>query len=315
MTTENISLKDEVSEQMNFKVLIKKISTKIWENKTLSFGIGILVIIVLMAIFADVIAPYSFDTRSNNCGAEYDECRYAPPSAEHIFGTNILGWDVFSRIIYGSRIALQMSITSTLLALLIGIPMGLLSGYYGGPIDRVLNSIADGIYSFPSLLLALLIGISLSKFGNLGIIAAVSVSVAVVYIPVYFKVVRAQVLKEVEEAYVDAAKSMGASDLTIIIRYILPNVIAAPIALIPFNMTEAILTNASLAFLGISIQPPAADWGYDLVKNRSLASVRTRPWLTLFPGLSIFFLSFAFALIGDTLNDKFNPLIGGKKHD
>ena len=111
----------------------------------------------------------------------------------------------------------------------------------------------------------------------------------------------------------DAAKSMGASDLTIIVRYIFPNVIAAPIALVPFNMTEVILTNAALAFLGLSIQPPAADWGYDLNKNRSLASMRARPWLMFFPALFIFLLSFAFALIGDSLNDKFNPLIGGRE--
>lgn len=301
--------------KFDLKQSFKQLLINIYENKSLSFGVFILSIIVFMAIFADIIAPYGFAERSDNCGSEYNDCRYAPPSSQHIFGTNLLGWDVFSRIIYGSRIALQMSITATILALMIGIPMGILSGYYGGPIDRVLNAIADGIYSFPSLLLALLIGISLSKFGNLGIIAAVSVSTAVVYIPVYFKVVRAQVLKEIKEAYVDAAKSMGASDLTILIRYIVPNVLAAPISLIPFNMTEAILTNASLAFLGISIQPPTADWGYDLVKNKNLASIRKRPWLALYPGLFIFLLSFAFALIGDALNDKFNPLIGGKHNE
>lgn len=300
-------------EDKNFKIYLRKIIEWILDNKSLSLGIIILTGIVFMSIFADYIAPYHFAERANDCGPEYDQCRYSPPTTQHPFGTNLLGYDMYSRIIYGSRIALQMSITATILALIIGIPMGILSGYYGGKVDRILNAIADGIYSFPSLLLALLIGITLSKYGNLGIMTAVSVSTAVVYIPVYFKIVRAQVLKEIQEQYIDAAKSMGASDLTIIVRYIFPNVIAAPIALVPFNMTEAILTNAALAFLGLSIQPPTADWGFDLNKNRGLASVRARPWLMFFPALFIFLLSFAFALIGDSLNDKFNPLIGGRE--
>jgi peptide/nickel transport system permease protein len=299
--------------EKNFKIYVRNIIEWILDNKSLTLGIFILTGIVLMAIFADYLAPYHFAERTDDCGPGYDECKYSPPTLQHPFGTNLLGYDMLSRIIYGSRIALQMSITSTILALSIGIPMGILSGYYGGKIDRLLNAIADGIYSFPSLLLAILIGITLAKYGNLGIMIAVSVSTAVVYIPVYFKIVRSQVLKEIQEQYIDAAKSMGASDLTIIVRYIFPNVIAAPIALIPFNMTEAILTNAALAFLGLSIQPPAADWGYDLNKNRSLASIRMRPWLMFFPALFIFLLSFSFALIGDSLNDKFNPLIGGRE--
>jgi len=262
-----------------------------------------------MAIFADIIAPYRFDERSNNCGVDYPYCSYAPPSWKHPFGTNILGRDVFSRVIYGSRIALQLSFFATIMALLVGIPTGILSGYFGGKVDRLLNLIADSIYSFPSLLLAIAAAIALGQYGNLKTILAVSIATSVVYGPLYFKVVRAQVLQIKNEPYVEAAESMGAGHLTILLRYVIPNVLAAPIALVPFNMTEAILVNAGLAFLGLGIQPPTADWGYDVFKNQSIVRVREQTWAIAFPALMIFLLSFAFALIGDALNDRFNPLL------
>ena len=289
-------------------------------NKSLSFGIFILSIIVFMALFADYVAPYHYAERSQNCTEEYTSsegfCRYSPPSwtldptdFSHVMGTNLLGFDVFSRVIYGSQLALQMSLTASVIALSVGIPMGVVSGYFGGFIDRFLNSISDAIYSFPSLLLAITLALTLSEYGDLGIIMAVSISTAVVYVPLYFKVARSQVLRIKTEAYVDAGKSMGASNPMIIIKYVVPNILAAPLALIPFNMTEAILTNAGLAFLGLSVTAPTADWGFDVFDNKALARVRKRSWLIFFPGLFIFLLSFAYSLIGDALNDKFNPMI------
>ncbi len=265
-----------------------------------------------MAIFADFIAPYHYAEMSNNCGSEYPNCRYSPPSPQHLFGTNLLGQDVLSRVIHGSRVALLIALSATIVSISIGVPIGILSGYFGGKIDRFLTMLADAIYSFPSLLLAITLAIYLSIFGNLKIIAAVAFSTAVVYIPSYFRVVRSQVLQVKNEIYIQAAKSMGAGTLTILLRHVTPNVLAASIAIIPFNMTEAILTNAGLAFLGLGIQPPAADWGYDVQDARALSKVRNYPWLIFFPGLMIFLLSFALSLIGDSLNDKFNPLIRKK---
>ncbi len=294
----------------------ESLKTKTWEflreNKSLSTGLFILSIIILMAVFADFIAPYGYAERSNDCGSSYSGCKYSPPSAKHWFGTTRLGMDVFSRVIYGSRTALQMAFAASLLSLAIGIPLGILAAYYGGPVDRVLTLIADSIYSFPSLLIAITLAVYLSTIGTLKTILAVSVATAIVYIPTYFKVVRAQVLQVKEEAYVEAARSMGASDLTIILRYVTPNVIAAPIALIPFNMTDAILTNAGLAFLGLGIEFPTADWGYDVFAAKSLATIQNYPWLIAFPAFMIFLLSFSLSLIGDALNDKFNPLISKK---
>jgi peptide/nickel transport system permease protein len=272
------------------------------ENKSLTLGLIIFGIILFMALFADVISPYHY--------AEIGGGRYAAPSQEHPFGTTLLGWDVLSRVIYGSRVTLLIAFSGTILALALGVPLGIISGYFGGKMDRLLTMIADAIYSFPSLLLAITLAIYLTAFGLLlSYIAAVAFATAVVYIPTYFRVVRSQVLQIKEESFVKAAKTMGARKISILIRYITPNVLASTIAIIPFNMTDAILTNAGLAFLGLGIPPPIADWAYDVYDSKSLALVRVHPWLIFFPGLMIFLLAFAFSLIGDALNDKFNPLI------
>ncbi len=274
------------------------------ENKSLSVGIFILTVIIFMALFADWIAPYGYAERAGG--------RYDPPGGDHLFGTSLLGYDVFSRVIYGSQVALIIAFSGTILALSVGVPLGIISGYFGGKIDRLLTLIADSIYSFPSLLLAITLSIYLSVFGILKVVAAVAVAVSVVYIPTYFRVVRGQVLQIKEEGYVRAARSMGAGRFTILIRYVAPNVLASTIAIIPFNMTDAILTNAALAFLGLGITPPTADWGYDVYDAKTLVKIRAYPWLILFPGLMIFLLSFSLSLIGDALNDKFNPIISQK---
>ncbi len=298
----------------DFKSIGLQLGEFILSNKTLTVGMILLGGIVFMAVFADFIAPYDYAEMNDNCGEDYPFCHYAPPSPEHPFGTTMLGRDMLSRIIYGSRVALLMAVGATIIALAIGVPLGVLSGYFGGPIDRLATMIADTIYAFPSLLLAILLAIAFTEFADLKVVLAVSVSTAVVYTPLYFRIVRSQVLQVKEESYIEAAQSMGARTPTILIRYVVPNIIAAPIALIAFNMTEAILTNAALAFLGMGIQPPTPDWGYDVYDNRSLSKIRNFPWLIFFPALMIFLLSFAFSLIGDALNDKFNPLIA-KKHE
>ncbi|MHA1993380.1 MAG: ABC transporter permease [Candidatus Hodarchaeales archaeon] len=294
----------EKSSTIDVKRLFLRILSFLRENKSLTIGLFILGIIVIMALFADFIAPYGYAERAGG--------RYDPPSQDFLFGTTLLGYDVLSRIIYGSQVALIIAFSGTILSLIIGVPLGIVSGYFGGKIDRLLTLIADSIYSFPSLLLAITLAIYLSVFGILRVVAAVAVAVSVVYIPTYFRVVRGQVLQIKEEGYVRAARSMGAGRFTILLRYVAPNVLASTIAIIPFNMTDAILTNAGLAFLGLGISPPTADWGYDVYDARALVKVRAYPWLILFPGLMIFLLSFSLSLIGDALNDKFNPLLSQK---
>jgi len=298
--------------KFNIKNSILKSCDFIIHNKTLTIGLTIFMVILFVAIFADIIAPYHYAERNRDCGENNPYCRYEPPSALHPFGTNLLGRDMLSRVIYGSRVTLIIAFSSTLLGMTIGIPLGILSGYFGGKIDRLLTLIADSIYSLPSLLLAIALAIFFSSSGLLKIIAPVSIATAVVYIPTYFRVIRSQVLQVKEETYVEAAKSIGAGRLTILLRYITPNVLSSSIAIIPFNMTDAILTNAGLAFLGLGVQPPTPDWGYDVYDARELSKIRLYPWLIIFPGLMIFLLSFALSLIGDSLNDRFNPLLEKK---
>jgi len=293
----------------NFKTKIGALWGYISQNKSLTIGLTIFFIMVFIALFADVIAPYHYADRSRDCGEDNPYCRYSPPSAEHLFGTNLLGRDMFSRLIYGSRITLIIAFSGTLLAVIVGIPLGILSGYFGGKVDRLFTLVADSIYSLPSLLLAIALALFFASTGLFKDIAPVSIATAVVYIPTYFRVIRSQVLQVKEETYIEAAKALGAGKMTILLRYITPNVIASSIAIIPFNMTDAILTNAGLAYLGLGIQPPTPDWGYDIYDARELSKIRSYPWLIVFPGLMIFLLAFALSLVGDALNDKFNPLI------
>jgi peptide/nickel transport system permease protein len=284
------------------------------KSKTLAFGIAIVFLFLFIAIFAQDIAPYGFDERHTDCG-DNRICRQAPPSPEHLMGTNTIGWDLYSRVIYGAQIPFLMSIFAATLAFFIGIPIGLISGYYGGFADRIINAFMDLVYSFPSILFAITLSLFLSSVPFIGseeditpkIIIVVGFSVGLVYIPVFYKIVRSQVFQIKELPYIEAVRSIGASNRTIQTKYVLPNVIANPISLIPFPMVDAILTGAALAFLGIGLQAPTPDWGYDLTEGSRLITIS--PWWVTYPGLMVFLLAFAFALIGDALNDSYNPML------
>ena len=301
-----------IAPQLIFVFFIILVFIKIFPNeKSLAVGLAILSIFVFMGLFASFISPYDPTLRNTNCSIP--NCAKAPPSLDHIMGTTTLGYDVYSRIIYGAQIPLQISIITVLICFSVGVPLGLISAYYGGYFDRVLNSVMDLLYSFPALLLAITLSIFLTDVpfiggsNNLRIILVVAFSNGLVYIPTLFRITRGKVFQLKEAPYIEAVKTIGASNSLIMLRYVLPNVISAPITIIPFDMTDAILTEAALAFLGIGILPPTHDWGYDLTAAQNLTQYQ--PWLIFFPGLMIFFLAFAFSLLGDALNDKFNPLI------
>jgi peptide/nickel transport system permease protein len=288
------------------------------KDKLLGIGLAVMFIFIIMAVFAPSLAPRPYDTPSKICGENFDKtCRLSPPNSDFIMGTTVFGLDVYSRIIFGAQIPLQMSIIAAIICFSIGVPMGLVSGYYGGKIDSLMKTMSDVIVSFPALLLAILLSTFIRNIpfvdpdSPLRIILVVSFSVGLVYIPTFYVIVRSIVLQLKESAFVEAARSLGASDFTIMFRYILPNVIAAPMAMIPFSMTDAILTGASLAFLGIGIQAPTADWGYDMTK--AISNIELAPWLITFPGIMLFMLAFAFSLIGDSLNEKYNPLLQNRE--
>jgi peptide/nickel transport system permease protein len=278
----------------------------------LYIGIAIVLVFVVFAIFAPWISPYGFDQYLGSHGQRFPKS--GPPSGAHLFGTNIRETDVFSHIVYGSRTALEVIVIAVIVSMLIGVPLGLFSGYYGGPLDRVLVLIMDAMFAFPSLLLAILVAFLLrGKFGFLGAsfsgIMSAAISITVIYIPQYFRVIRNSVISVREEPYVEAARVLGAKPRTVIARYVLGNVVQNVPVIATLNAADALLTLAGLGFLGYGVQPTeAAEWGYDL--QRALGEAAGGIWWTsVYPGLAIVVLVTGLTLVGESLNDLLNPVL------
>lgn len=269
-------------------------------------GIALTVFFVILALFAPWISPYDFDEYRTADGERFGTQQ--PPSEDHPFGTNVSGTDVLARVIYGARTAIEVVILSVFFSLMIGLPLGLLSGYFGGRFDRVLVLIMDALFAFPYLLLAIVVAFLLSDKLGRGVLTA-AVSLTVVYIPQYFRVVRNHVISVREESYVEAARALGAKPRTVISRYVLQNVIQNVPVIATLNAADAILTLAALGFLGYGIQPTdAAEWGYDL--QRAIADAGAGIWWTgLFPGIAIVGLVTGLTLLGEGLNDVLNPVL------
>jgi peptide/nickel transport system permease protein len=268
----------------------------------LLIGFVLVALFVLIAIFAPLVAPYGFAQLFTG---------QLPMSAEHPLGTTVGGYDVLSRIIFGARTAIEVIVLAIVLSLVIGVPLGLVSGYVGGPLDRVLVLVMDALYAFPSLLLAIVVSIVVSggKSGVFGGVLAAAVSITVVFIPQYFRVVRNATIQVKVEPYVEAARVVGASPGRIMFGHVLANVSQSIPVLTTLNASEAILTLASLGFLGFGIEPTsAAEWGYDL--NKAMSDVTNGIWWTgVFPGLAIVLIVTGVTLIGESLNDVLNPLL------
>ncbi len=221
----------------------------------------------------------------------------------HVYrlGTDNLGRDVTSRLIWGARTVLTVAFLSALLSSSIGVSVGLLSGYIGGSLDRVLSLVMDSLYSFPGLLLAIALAAMLGP-GMLN----VAVAISVVYIPTFFRVVRGQVLSVKEELYVEAARSLGASSLSILALYVFPNVIPSVVVVFSLNVADAILTEAGLSFIGLGLPPTIPDWGYDVSKGQQFL-VAGRWWMVTFPGIMITLVAAGFSLLGEGLSEILNP--------
>ena len=269
-------------------------------------GVVITGIFVLTALLAPVIAPYGFaqlKDADGNFGAQQ------PPSAEHLLGTTVGGYDVLSRVIWGSQTALAVIIVAVVLSIFAGVLLGLVSGYLGGWLDRVLVVIADAVFAFPTLLLAIVAAIAISggQSSLWGGVLAAAISITVVYIPQYFRVIRAETVRIKSEAYIDSAKVLGSSTGRIMFRHVLRNATRTLPLIFTLNSSEAILTLAGLGFLGFGIEPTsAAEWGYDL--NRSISDVTSGIWWTsVFPGLAIVLVVLGITLVGESLNDLADP--------
>lgn len=270
----------------------------------LILGGAIVLLFVVMALFAGWLAPYDF-TQYQADGIRF--AKQGAPSLEHLFGTTARQTDVLSITIYGSRTALKVMAISVVFSAFIGVPLGLVAGYAGGWVDRLAVLFTDALFAFPSMLLAIVMAFLLSGALGGGILTS-ALSMTVVYVPQYFRVVRNSVLSVREEPFVEAAVVMGAPSYVIIGRYLFPNVIQSVPIIATLNAADAILTLAGLGFLGYGVQPTvAAEWGYEL--QRAIPDIGAGIWWTgLFPGIAIVLLVVGLTLVGEGLNDVLNPV-------
>ncbi len=275
-------------------------------------GLVMLAVFLLTAILAPVLAPYGFAQRADESGSFGTQ---QPPSPEHLLGTTVGGYDVLSRVIWGTQTAILVVVVAVILSIFIGVALGLYSGYFGGWLDRVLVVVCDAIYAFPSLLLAIVLSIVISggQSSLLGGILAAAGSIVVVFIPQYFRVIRAETVRIKAEPFVESAKVLGASNSRIVFKHVFRNATRTLPLIITLNSAEAILTLAALGFLGFGIEPTAAaEWGYDL--NKAQSDVTSGIWWTaLFPGLAIVFTVLGIMLVGESLNDLADPRLRGRR--
>lgn len=265
-------------------------------NRLTRFALVIVIFLVLIAIFAPLIVPYpSHIMRDTN-----PQDKLLPPSTRYFFGTDELGRDIFSRVLYGTRISLETAVVAVAVALLIGVPLGAIAGVKGGFIDELIMRIADIFLSFPSLLLAIAIAAFLGSSLQNAILAIV-----ISWWPWYTRLVRGQAVSVRERQFVKAARAIGTSTWSIIFRHIIPNCIGPVIVQASMDLGGVILTLASLSFLGLGAQSPTPEWG--LMVSTSRQYFLNAWWYSIFPGFAIFISVFAFNLLGDGLREILDP--------
>ncbi len=255
-------------------------------------GIFIL-FLVFVAIFAPLIAPY------DPYATDYAQAMM-PPSAQHWAGTDIYGRDILTRIIYGTRISLSVGVSSVTIGAIVGVTLGLISGFFGGFLDEIIMRSADVLFAFPGILLAIAV-VAIMGPGLVNVVVAV----AIFSIPTFARIVRSNTLSIKESLYVRAARSMGASDNRIMFVHIMPGTLSSAIVYFTMRIGTSILTASSLSFLGLGAQPPSPEWGAMLAESRDYIGVADH--LTIFPGIAIFLTVLAFNIFGDGLRAAFDP--------
>lgn len=262
-------------------------------NRLALVGLWIVGLVVAAALLAPVVAPAD--------PAKPDFANLLqPPSRAHLLGTDDLGRDILSRVIYGARTSLLAGCVSVGLAVAIGLPLGLVSGYYRGPLDNFLMRLTDALLSFPFLVLALAIAAVLGTG-----LAKAMIAIGIVFTPGFIRLARGQVLSERERTYVEAARALGARDGRILWGHILPNTLSPVLVQASLAMAAAITAEATLSFLGLGTQPPTPSWGSML--NIAQAYLGRAPWLALWPGLAIFLTVLSLNLVGDGLREVLDP--------
>jgi peptide/nickel transport system permease protein len=266
-------------------------------HRSAMLGLVILVVLVAVALFAPLLAPYDPVKISRDV--------MQPPSRDHLMGTDNLGRDVFSRVVYGARISLQMGFIAVAIAASFGTLIGVIAGTYGGLVDSVFMRFIDALMALPGILLALTVAATLGP----GLYNAM-IAVGVAWIPSFARIVRSSVLQIKETTYVEAARASGASDVRLILRHILPNALASVLVLASLGVATAILVGAALSFLGVGASPPTAEWGIMLSDGRPF--MRSAWWIMAFPGLAITVTVLGANLVGDGLRDVFDPRMGSR---
>jgi len=262
-------------------------------NRLALVGFGVVVSVIFLAVLASVISPY------NPIKHNYDEILLAP-STRHLMGTDDLGRDILSRILYGSRYALLIGVAVVLLELAIGASLGFVAGYFGGKIDTIIMRVVDMVLAIPTLILAIAIA---GAFG--GGLWVMILAIAVAGWGEFSRLVRAQVLSLKELTYVEAVRALGAGNVRIIFRHILPNSMGPVLVYTTLYMPTAILWSAALSFLGLGAQPPTPEWGSIIADGRSFISYAW--WIATFPGLAIMLTTLGFNFVGDGLRDALDP--------
>ena len=272
---------------------MKEIWRRFRKSKTAMLGLCLLIFVLCIAIFADVITPYeNAISQSAN--------RLDGPSAAHIFGTDELGRDLFARSVHGSRYSLLIGVSTSVLALVIGGLLGAIAAYYGGWVDNIIMRLTDVVMTVPPILLSLAVGAALG-----GSLRNLLIAITISCVPSMLRLVRSVVLGVVDEDYIEAARSYGASDMRIILKYVIPNALGPIIVTTTMNVANMILSAAGLSFLSLGVQPPAPEWGALLSDAKTY--MFTAPHLLYIPGIFIVIAALSFNLAGDGLRDALDP--------
>lgn len=272
---------------------MKEIWRRFRKSKTAMLGLCLLIFVLSIAIFADVSTPYE-----NAISQSAD--RLDSPSAAHIFGTDELGRDLFARIVHGSRYSLLIGVSTSVLALVIGGLLGAIAAYYGGWVDNIIMRLTDVVMTVPPILLSLAVVAALG-----GSLRNLLIAITISCVPSMLRLVRSVVLGVVDEDYIEAARSYGASDMRIILKYVIPNALGPIIVTTTMNVANMILSAAGLSFLSLGVQPPAPEWGALLSDAKTY--MFTAPHLLYIPGIFIVIAALSFNLAGDGLRDALDP--------
>lgn len=267
------------------------------KNHMAMFGLVVIALLVLLAVFAEKIAPYDYAEQNL-------AIKLQPPSREHLLGTDNFGRDVLSRIIFGTRVSLQVGLISVGLAVSIGGALGAVAAFYGHRVDNLIMRAMDIFLAIPGMLLAIAIAAALGPA-----LKNMMIAIGIGAMPAYARIVRGSILPIKEQEFIEAARAIGASDSRLIMRHLVPNVMAPVIVQATLGIASAILSAAALSFLGLGIQPPTPEWGSMLSAGRNY--IRGYPYLTIFPGLIIMLTIYSFNVLGDGLRDALDPRLKG----